>query len=116
MDKKALTEMKQKLLQQKAELEELETTLKESSQPVELDQSRVGRLSRMDAMQAQHMALEAARRRREQLLKIESALRRLESGEYGYCLACDEVIDSRRLSFDPANTHCVSCAEKISRR
>ena len=112
MNKNRLEQIKLKLHQQKTELEELEASFKESSQPVELDQSKVGRLSRMDAMQGQQLALEAARRRKLQLLNIERAFRRLESGEYGYCVECGEEIDSRRLDFDPANSLCIECAEK----
>ena len=37
---------------------------------VELDQSKVGRLSRMDAMQAQAMAQAAVSRRKQQLRRI----------------------------------------------
>jgi DnaK suppressor protein len=66
----------------------------------------------MDAMQAQQMALEAARRRQHQLLMVEGALRRLESGEYGYCFVCGKEIDVRRLAADPTNTRCVACVEK----
>jgi len=66
----------------------------------------------MDVMQAQQMALEGARRRKHQLLIIEGAFRRIEIGEYGYCVVCGDEIDIRRLSIDPANTRCVKCAEK----
>ncbi len=114
MNPAKIKQIKLKLHQQKIELEELEASFKESSKPVELDQSKVGRLSRMDAMQGQQLALEAARRRQLQLLNINRAFRRIELGEYGYCLECGEAIDSRRLDFDPANTHCIVCAEKIT--
>ena len=112
MDDGEIGKIRQKLLGLRSELQELEATFKETSGPVELDQTRVGRLSRMDAMQAQQMALEAARRRQHQLLKIEGALRRIESGEYGYCFVCGEEIDVRRLFVDPANTRCMECVEK----
>ena len=59
------------LLRMKAELQELGELAGETGNTVELDQSRVGRLSRMDALQGQQMALEAARRRQQQLQKIE---------------------------------------------
>ena len=103
---------RQKLVRLRSELRELEESFRETSEPVKLDQARVGRLSRMDAMQAQQMALEAARRRQDQLLKIEGALRRIESGEYGYCFVCGEEIDSRRFSIDPTTTRCMQCVEK----
>ena len=112
MNEGEIEQVRQKLLRLRSELQELEETFKETSEPVELDQSRVGRLSRMDAMQIQQMALETARRRQNQLLKIEGALRRIESGEYGYCFVCGEEIDVRRLSADPTNTRCMVCVEK----
>jgi len=107
-----IQQLNEKLLLQKQELKELESTIKESAQTVELDQSKVGRLSRMDAIQGQQIALEAARRRKIQFEKIASALRRIDADEYGYCLSCGEEIDIRRLSFDPANEYCFECADK----
>jgi DnaK suppressor protein len=77
---------------------------------VELDQARVGRLSRMDAMQVQAMSLEASRRLRTRLAGIDCALERLRAGEYGYCEDCGEHIDPRRLEIDLLATRCVSCA------
>lgn len=111
MNESDIERFKQKLILQRTEIQDLETTLKESSQTVILDQSKVGRLSRMDAMQGQQMALEASRRRQLQLSNITRALHRIEIGEYGYCVQCGEEIDSRRLDFDPANSHCIECAE-----
>ncbi len=83
---------------------------------VELDQSRVGRLSRMDAMQQQAMAQESQRRRKIELARIDAALTRLDGGEYGYCLKCDESIPDKRLQVDPASPLCVDCAEKSERK
>ena len=101
-----------KLLHQlREELQELDIASREASAPVELDQSKVGRLSRMDAMQGQQMAIESARRRQEQLRQIDAALSRIESGDFGYCSVCDEEIDSRRLELNPMVTRCIGCAE-----
>ncbi len=105
-------QIRQTLLRLRSEIQALEEEFKETSQPVELDQTRVGRLSRMDAMQAQQMALESARRRQHQLTRIDGALRRIESGEYGCCYVCGEEIDARRLSVDPTTTRCMGCVEK----
>ena len=77
---------------------------------VELDQTRVGRLSRMDAMQAQEMARAANERRQQHLLDIDRALSRIDAGDYGYCAQCGEDIDPRRLDFDPTAEHCIHCA------
>ena len=111
MNDSDIDQIRQKLLHLKAELQALEASSKEATQPVALDQPSVGRLSRIDAMQAQQVALETARRRQHQLLAIEGALRRLESGEYGCCSVCGEEIDVRRLRVVPTSTRCVTCAE-----
>ena len=105
-----MQKLRQQLLDLKSELQALAQASEDDTAPVELDQARVGRLSRMDAMQAQEMAQEAARRRQRQLLEIDGALRRMESGEFGCCFVCGEEIDLRRLAVDPTSTRCVRCA------
>lgn len=83
----------------------------EGTAPVQLDQARLGRLSRMDEMQQQAMALELDRRRDIQLKRIEGAFVRLEKGTYGACARCGEMIDAKRLDFDPTVFFCIACAE-----
>jgi DnaK suppressor protein len=78
--------------------------------PVELDQTKVGRLSRMDAMQQQAMAQATARRTEAELQRIRTALGRLQSGDYGYCMKCEEEIVEGRLRVDPATLICIECA------
>jgi len=85
---------------------------KKGETPVELDQSRVGRLSRMDAMQQQAMAQAAARLAGLERQRIESALKRIDAGEYGYCIVCGEEIVEGRLRFDPSVPTCITCARK----
>ena len=112
MEQQELESFRQRILNLRVDLQKQEDTAKESSGTVELDQSRMGRLTRMDAMQSQQMALEDVRRRQQQLLKLEGALRRIEAGEYGECFICGEEIDLRRLAVDPTNTRCVGCVGK----
>lgn len=78
---------------------------------VELDQTRVGRLSRMDAMQAQAMSQEAKRRREIEAGRIKQALARIETEDFGYCIKCDEEIGVERLKLDPSNPFCINCAK-----
>ncbi len=85
---------------------------KKDSAPVELDQARVGRLSRMDAMQQQEMAKASARLAAVELQRIQTSLGRIESGEYGLCIMCDEEIAEKRLRFDPSLLTCISCAQE----
>ena len=97
-----IAEFKKRLLQMKKELTDLMERSEDETAPVELDQTSVGRLSRMDALQRQAMAQETERRRHSELLRIDAALRRIEEGEYGYCISTGEPIPRARLELDPA--------------
>lgn len=111
MESKILEHFRARLIAWKAELEALSETARESTRTVELDQSSVGRLSRMDAMQGQQMALATSRRRAQQLQRVKAALARVDSGDYGECLICGEEIGWGRLNIDPAAPRCIACAE-----
>jgi DnaK suppressor protein len=65
----------------------------------------------MDAMQQQAMSQAQERARAGELIRIDQAFRRLEDGEYGYCLECGEEIPDKRLEIDPSVSHCVKCAK-----
>lgn len=82
---------------------------KDSAGIVELDTS-IGRLSRMDAMQSQQMALELRRRQENQLLRIQNALKRMDQGRYGLCGKCKKPISDERLETSPDVVMCVRCA------
>jgi DnaK suppressor protein len=104
--------IKKALLRLRDELQQQEAEFQKTNKPLELDQARLGRLSRMDAMQVQQMELETSRRRQRQLLKIDGALKRLEIGEYGFCFVCGDELDERRLKLEPTTTRCLSCVEE----
>ena len=76
---------------------------------VELDTS-IGRLSRMDAMQSQQMALELRRRKEQQLMRLENALTRITKGTYGACGRCKKPISEERLEIQPDAVLCIQCA------
>ncbi len=94
------------------EINKLIETGNNAAQPVELDQSCVGRLSRMDAMQAQAMSVETKRRREIELSRIKTALKRIEDEIYGECLECAEMISVARLEHNPSAPLCIKCAER----
>ena len=101
---------KARLLTRRAELLRLTEATAEARRPVELDQARVGRLSRMDAIQSQAMSVETDRRRQIEVRRIDAALTRLDDGEYGFCASCGEAIALKRLEFDPTTPVCIDCA------
>ncbi len=108
MDAAELQHYEVQLNELRASLQEELKQAREESAPVQLDTS-IGRLSRGGAMQAQQMAMEMKRRREERLLRIQSALQRIQRGTYGTCGRCRQPIDEARLSTFPDVVLCVGC-------
>lgn len=107
-----LTALRQALVDRRAALEAEDDATEDDRAPVELDQSSVGRLSRMDALQGHAMAEATHERRQAEILRIDAALARMDDGDYGLCLSCDKKIPAKRLELDPAAPTCVQCAAK----
>ncbi len=76
---------------------------------VVLDQSKVGRLSRMDALQQQHMANSTLQQAKKRLTLVQKALSKMSAEDYGYCELCDEVIAFARLQARPEAQLCLRC-------
>jgi DnaK suppressor protein len=101
-------------------LKELEAELREGLEagdetaPVKLDTS-IGRLSRMDAIQSQQMALALKERQRVHLMRVEKALEAIDRGMYGKCRRCGGEISEDRLEAQPDAVLCIQCAAKAGR-
>lgn len=102
--------MKKNLLDRRTELEQVIEARAETRTDSELDQQRIGRLSRMDAIQQQAMEEETGRRRVQEVERIRAALQRIQEDDFGYCSVCEEPIASKRLENDPATPLCINCA------
>lgn len=107
---KRLHAFKNQLLARQKDLLKYQKSGEKAADIVVLDQTSVGRLSRMDAMQGQAMQIQRENVRKLDLQKIATALDRINSGEYGFCLRCSDDIAIERLEFDPAITLCIRCA------
>ena len=110
MDTKSLMIFRERLDQEASELRAQDQSTRTDRAPVELDQTSVGRLSRMDAIQQQAMASAQSRRRAGRLKAIDAALRRLADDEFGWCDLCGDEIPLGRLELDPTAARCVDCA------
>ncbi|MFC3570029.1 TraR/DksA family transcriptional regulator [Paracoccus sp. TOH] len=47
-----------------------------------------------------------------ELKRIEAALRRIETGDYGYCTICGDDIAAPRLDLIPDTPFCAQCAPR----
>ena len=104
-----LQELQQRLQQLEQELQRQLAAAAPSAKTVQLDQSSVGRLSRMDAMQQQAMAQATQRNLELRLQQCRAALSALARDEYGDCRRCGEAIGYRRLEAKPEALLCLSC-------
>ncbi len=93
------------------ELEQSSRMSADTRAAVALDQASVGRVSRIDAIQQQAMAVSAERNRQLELARIKAALARMADGEYGYCVICGDRIGDGRLNADPSTATCITCAK-----
>ena len=47
---------------------------------------------------------------------VEEAIEKLDEGQYGICLECEELISEERLTVIPFASHCVDCLEIIEKK
>ncbi|VAW21458.1 hypothetical protein MNBD_ALPHA12-1867 [hydrothermal vent metagenome] len=102
----------QELRNRRDELGILKAASTDARKTVDLDQQSQGRLSRIDAMGQQAMAQAQQRQRDQHLMRIEQALKRIESGDFGFCGDCEEQIARKRLDIDPSAPLCIKCAAR----
>ena len=94
------------------QLERLKRSMKitdEALRTVELDQTAVGRLARMDSLQNQALSEGLRQREAARLGQIVAALQRLDAGLYGSCTSCGAAIPFERLYVFPEAPECASC-------
>ncbi|WP_288107089.1 molecular chaperone DnaK [Limnobacter sp.] len=99
-----------RLLTEQNQIAEAIDQAQRASATVELDQSSVGRVSRIDALQQQALAQGLLMRLNNRKRKVEAALTRVNSGTYGLCCACEGDVEPERLNADPASVFCQMCA------
>jgi DnaK suppressor protein len=76
--------------------------------------AKMGRLAEEDQAQLTHdeyVSLHFNSLDYGQLRLVEEALDRLEAGDYGTCLACEELIPAKRLRALPWARYCIPCQE-----
>ena len=104
-----IDELKQELARELARLRRTMPTTGAAARPVELDQTAVGRLSRMDALANQHLTKELHEREQAREGQLVDALRRMEEGSYGRCATCGTTIPYGRLLVMPEARTCAGC-------
>ena len=101
-------ELRQQLVALEASLRGALEVSVEGSKPVDLDEP-IGRLSRMEAIQQKEMASANRTTQKARLRQVAAALARIDDGDYGLCVSCEEPIGVKRLHARPESPLCLSC-------
>lgn len=72
----------------------------------------IGRLTRVDAVQAGYVSDALRRAMRAELARIERALRSIGEGTFGICRSCRVALSIARLEAKPDANLCIECASK----
>jgi DnaK suppressor protein len=107
-----LEELRSELERQLSKLQRSMRTTNRAMKPVQLDQSSVGRLSRIDNLQTQELTAGLQAREQAKLGQILEALKRMEVGTYGTCVICGEPVAFERLLVFPEAPNCVDCTAR----
>jgi len=109
VNKKQVLEIKTKILKDIEFLHVEIKDLKEKTKPIAPDCS-LGRLTRMEMIGEQQVHEHALHEAQIRLNKLEYALRKVDSEDYGICMECEENIPFNRLLLVPESSFCISCA------
>ena len=71
----------------------------------------IGRLSRMEALNARGINESALAAARQRLGKLKYALANLDSDDFGFCMECGDPIPMARILAMPESNRCVKCAD-----
>ncbi|MDZ7778747.1 MAG: TraR/DksA C4-type zinc finger protein [Gemmatimonadota bacterium] len=105
-----LAALRAELDRELAKLEQSMEVTDEALRPVQLDQTAVGRLSRIDSLQNQGLTKNLREREQAKLGMLVEALKRIEAGRYGICEECGGPIPFERLIVMPETPTCSACA------
>ena len=104
-----IIELRAELKPQLVRLEQSMRVTEKAVKIVELDQTAVGRLSRMDSLQNQSLSKGLREREVARLSQLREAISRIEKETFGLCIACGGEIPYERLFVFPEAPACGEC-------
>ncbi len=104
--------LKEKLLQQKAQLERTMLTAVKEGRESSTDDLQDAADHAVQSYQKELLFLQGTKGH-VQLTQVRSALDRMEDGSFGECMQCGNMIGEKRLEALPWTPYCIACQEKI---
>lgn len=111
MDRKKLDEARARLHELQRELES-DISSKSAADDSITPDNAIGRLTRMEAIQAQSISDAGRERARKRLKQVGIALKRVDDGTYGTCVRCGAAIAAGRLEVMPETRLCTKCSTR----
>ena len=110
MDKKRIKQLQEKLADKRRALAGVVTSTedyeREAGQDVSQDPADIA-----SNAYTKDLLFSQSTNERNILRLVEEALRRIEAGDYGYCVSCEEEIQDKRLDAVPWARHCIKCQD-----
>ncbi len=115
MDKKTLARYRKVLLEEKERI--LNNSKKTMDQELNISQDDLPDEADLAATEInQNLVFKLRDRERQLLSKINEALNRMDEGQFGTCVDCEEPIEPKRLEARPVSTLCLKCKEQQEHR
>lgn len=111
MDKGERARLKAIIVSDLEQIKKDVASLTEQAKPIPPD-SAIGRLTRMEAIQAKSVAEAVLNETKIKRSKLEAALGRVDDDGYGVCCDCEEDIPIARMELVPESVKCVHCADR----
>ena len=110
MDKKRIKHYQEKLIAKRRALTGVVTSTEDYEREAGLDVSQDPADIASNAY-TKDLLFSQSTNERNILKLVEDALQRIDAGGYGYCAACEEEIQERRLDAVPWARHCIKCQD-----
>jgi len=115
MEKNEREEIKNQIIKLIQELESEISELSENDKTVAPDNA-IGRLTRMEAMQAQNINNATLNNKRKRLIRLKDTLGKIDSPYFGECKGCGEEIEISRLRASPEANVCSECIRQNQKK
>lgn len=114
MDQQELERARERLLQMRREV--LREVQEGEAASREIGQDGVADIGDMSAQTySRDVLYNLGEVQRQKLRDIETALKRIASGEYAVCLRCGEEIAPRRMEVRPFSRYCIECKTEVEK-
>ena len=111
MEKKRLDQYKKRLLERKEQLQNIVSKLEQDGR--EADEEIANDVAdKATNSYTKEFLFKKSNDDRFIMQLIQEALERMDSGEYGTCVACGGEMQTKRLEAVPWARHCIECQEK----